>query len=42
MHEHKFKIGETVFFHPKLSVNAPGGACQIIRRLPRRMANFNM
>jgi hypothetical protein len=34
MAEHKFKIGEIVFFQPKVSVNAPRGAYQIIRRLP--------
>jgi hypothetical protein len=40
MHEHKFKIGETVFFHPKLSVDAPRGAYQIIRRLPPEDGEF--
>jgi hypothetical protein len=40
MHEHKFKIGETVFFHPNLSVNAPRGAYQIIRRLPSKDGEF--
>jgi hypothetical protein len=34
MAEHKFKIGEIVFFEPKVSVNAARGAYQIIRRLP--------
>jgi hypothetical protein len=34
MAEHKFKIGEIVFFQPKVSANAPRGAYEIIRRLP--------
>ena len=34
MAEYKFKIGEAVYFHPKLSIDAPRGAYQIIRRLP--------
>jgi hypothetical protein len=34
MAEHKFKIGEIVFFHPKVSSDAPRGAYQIIKRLP--------
>jgi hypothetical protein len=34
MAEHKFKIGEMVFFHPKASIDAPRGAYQIIKRLP--------
>jgi hypothetical protein len=34
MAEHKFKIGETVFFHPKGPSNAPRGAYQVVRRLP--------
>jgi hypothetical protein len=34
MAEHKFKIGEIVFFEPKASISAPRGAYQIIRRLP--------
>jgi hypothetical protein len=33
MAEHKFKIGEIVFF-TKVSVNAPQGAYEIIKRLP--------
>jgi hypothetical protein len=31
---YKFKIGETVYFHPKLPIDASRGAYQIIRRLP--------
>jgi hypothetical protein len=34
MAEHKFKIGETVFFHPKGPSSAPRGAYQVVRRLP--------
>ena len=34
MAEHKFKIGEIVSFQPKVLISAPGGAYQIIRRLP--------
>jgi hypothetical protein len=34
MAEYEFKIGEIVFFHPKVSVDAPRGAYQILRRLP--------
>jgi len=37
MAEHKFKIGQVVYFHPKKSrlvSDAPPGSYQIIRRLP--------
>jgi hypothetical protein len=34
MAEYKFRIGETVFFHPALPNDAPRGAYQIMRRLP--------
>jgi hypothetical protein len=37
MAEHKFKIGQVVYFHPKKSSlvsDAPPGPYQIIRRLP--------
>jgi hypothetical protein len=40
MAEHKFKIGETVRFHPKTSSEAPGGAYQIVRRLPAAEGGF--
>ena len=40
MPAHKFKIGETVFFHPKLPGSAPRGAYQIIRRLPPEDGEF--
>jgi hypothetical protein len=40
MAEHKFKIGETVFFHAALPNDAPRGAYQIIRRLPASEAAF--
>jgi hypothetical protein len=37
MTEHKFKIGQLVYFHPKksrLAAGAPSGPYQITRRLP--------
>jgi hypothetical protein len=37
MVEHKFKIGEVVYFHPqksKLLSYAPSGPYQIVKRLP--------
>lgn len=37
MAEHKFKIGQVVYFYPKkpgLPSDAPAGPYQIIRRLP--------
>jgi hypothetical protein len=40
MPEHKFKIGETVFFHPKPPGDAPRGAYQIARRLPPQDGEF--
>jgi hypothetical protein len=40
MSEHKFRIGEIVFFHPKLPSDAPHGAYQIIRRLPAAEGEF--
>jgi hypothetical protein len=40
MAEHKFKIGETVYFHPKVSSEAPRGAYQIIKRLPAADGEF--
>ena len=40
MAEYKFKIGETVYFHPQLPIDAPRGAYQIIRRLPTAEGEF--
>ena len=40
MAEYKFKIGEAVYYHPKLSIDAPRGAYQIIRRLPTAEGEF--
>jgi hypothetical protein len=40
MAEYRFKIGETVFFHPKPLRDAPRGAYQIIRRLPTAEREF--
>jgi hypothetical protein len=37
MTEHRFKIGQVVYFHPKkskLAAGAPAGPYQITRRLP--------
>jgi len=37
MAEHKFKIGQIVYFHPeksRLPIGAPSGPYQILRRLP--------
>jgi hypothetical protein len=34
MAEHKFKIGERVYFHSRSEREAPSGPSQIIRRLP--------
>ena len=43
MAEHKFKIGQAVYFHPKKSrlvSDAPPGPYQIIRRLPAIDGDF--
>jgi hypothetical protein len=40
MAEHKFKIGEMVFYHPALPNDAPRGAYQIMRRLPASEGAF--
>jgi hypothetical protein len=40
MAEYKFKIGESVFFHPKLPSDAARGAHQIVRRLPPAEGEF--
>jgi hypothetical protein len=41
MAEYKFKIGETVYFHPKPPNDAPRGVYQIVRRLPAAEENFS-
>ena len=41
--EHKFKIGQTVYFRPQKSiapVDAPSGRCKITRRLPEKDGEF--
>jgi hypothetical protein len=40
MAEYKFRIGETVFFHPSLPNDAPRGTYQIIKRLPASEGAF--
>ena len=40
MAEHKFKIGQLVYFQPGLSGHAPPGPYQIIRRLPESEGEF--
>jgi hypothetical protein len=40
MAEYKFKIGETVYFHPKPPNDSPRGAYQIVRRLPAAEGEF--
>jgi hypothetical protein len=40
MAEHKFKVGEIGFLQPKVSVNAPRGAYEIIRCLPASEGAF--
>ena len=40
MAEYKFKIGETVYFHPKLPNDSPRGVYQIVRRLPAAEGEF--
>jgi hypothetical protein len=44
MTEHKFKIGQSVYFHPKrssgLQPDARPGAYQIVRRLPAVNGEF--
>jgi hypothetical protein len=40
MAEYKFKIGETVYFHPKPPNDAPRGVYQIVRRLPAAEGEF--
>jgi hypothetical protein len=40
MAEHKFKIGETVYFHSRSERKVRSGPCQIIRRLPTQDGKF--
>ena len=43
MAEHKFKIGQGVYFRPKKSsfrIDAPSGSYQIVRRLPATGGEF--
>ena len=41
MAEHKFKIGQVVYFHPKrLAAGTPSGPYQITRRLPAAEGEF--
>jgi len=43
MAEHKFKIGQLVYFHPqrsRLVADAPAGPYQITRRLPAAEGEF--
>jgi hypothetical protein len=38
--EHKFKIGERVYFHSRSQREVPPGPCQIIKRLPAANGEF--
>jgi hypothetical protein len=40
MAEHKFKIGERVYFHSQSRREVPPGPCQIIKRLPAANGEF--
>ena len=40
MAEHKFKIGERVYFHSRSQREVPPGPCQIIKRLPAASGEF--
>ena len=40
MAEHKFKIGERVYFHSRSRREVPPGPCQIIKRLPAANGEF--
>ena len=40
MAEYKFKIGQTVYFHPKPPNDSPRGVYQIVRRLPAAEGEF--
>jgi hypothetical protein len=41
MAEHKFKIGQLVYFHPLRVSNAQHGHYQIVRRLPESDGEFH-
>ncbi len=40
MPTHKFRIGQTVFLKPALSLNIPGGAYIVTKKLPERDGEF--
>jgi hypothetical protein len=40
MSTHKFQIGQTVFLSPSLSLNMPGGAYIVTRKLPERDGEY--
>jgi hypothetical protein len=40
MPAHKFQIGQTVFLSPSLSLNMPGGAYFVTKKLPERNGEF--
>jgi hypothetical protein len=40
MAEHKFKIGETVYFHSRSERKMQSGPCQIVGRLPAQDGKF--
>jgi hypothetical protein len=40
MAEHKFKIGERVYFNSRSQRDARSGPCKIIRRLPAQDGEF--
>jgi hypothetical protein len=40
MPTHKFKIGQTVFLSPSPSLNIPGGAYIVTRKLPERDGEY--
>jgi len=37
---YKFQIGQTVFLAPSLSMNVPGGAYTVTRKLPEQNGEF--
>ena len=40
MPEYKFHIGQTVYLRPAVARNVPGGAYEIVARLPEREGEF--
>ncbi len=40
MPRHKFQIGQTVFLSPSFSLNIPGGAYIVTRKLPERDGEY--